>query len=85
MQDKAPEGTEIDIVGLKAIFARALKELEEISGGKVRDKTMMDTLIPASEVIASYTGDSENDPLADADRVICGPMPANETDRLAFV
>ena len=57
----APEGEEIDVAGLKAIFAKALEELEDMSGAKVGDKTMMDALIPASEAVAAYTGDSADE------------------------
>lgn len=57
MQEAAPAGEEIDAAGLKAIFAKALEELNDMSGAKVGDKTMMDALIPASEAIAAYTGD----------------------------
>ena len=59
MQEEAPEEDEIDIAGIKVIFAKAFEELDEMSGAKVGDKTMMDALIPASEAIAAYTGDSE--------------------------
>ena len=47
------------MAGLKAMFARALEALDEMSGAKVGDKTMMDALIPASEAIAAYEGSSE--------------------------
>ena len=57
LQEEAPEGDEIDVAGLKAIFAKALEELDDMSGAKVGDKTMMDALIPASEAIAAYEGD----------------------------
>ena len=56
MQEAAPAGEEIDLAGIQAIFARALEELNDMSGAKVGDKTMMDALIPAS---AAYTGSSE--------------------------
>lgn len=59
MQEGAPEGEETDVAGIKAIFARAFEELDEMSGAKVGDKTMMDALIPATEAIAAYEGDSE--------------------------
>ena len=59
MQEEAPEGEEIDIAGLKTIFAKALEELDDMSGAKVGDKTMMDTVIPASAAIAVYSGESE--------------------------
>ena len=57
LQEEAPEGDEIDVAGLKAIFAKALEELDDLSGAKVGDKTMMDALIPASQAIAAYEGD----------------------------
>ena len=60
MQEDAPEGDEIDVAGLKSIFARAFEEIDDMSGAKVGDKTMMDALIPASEAIAAYEGDSED-------------------------
>ena len=59
MQEGAPEAEEIDVAGIKAIFAKAFEELDEMSGAKVGDKTMMDALIPASEAIAAYEGDGE--------------------------
>ena len=58
MQDGAPEAEEIDVAGVKAMFAAAFEALDDMSGAKVGDKTMMDTVIPASEAIASYEGDS---------------------------
>ena len=59
MQEEATEGEEIDVPGLKAIFAKALEELDDMSGAKVGDKTMMDAIIPASQAIAAYGGDDE--------------------------
>ena len=59
MQEAAPDSAEIGVTGLQDIFARALAELNDMSGAKVGDKTMMDALIPASEAIASYTGSDE--------------------------
>ena len=61
MQEEAPEGEEIDVPGLQAVFAKALEELDDMSGAKVGDKTMMDALIPASQAIAAYTGSDENE------------------------
>ena len=61
LREEAPEGEESDVAGLKAIFAKALEELEDMSGAKVGDKTMMDALIPASEAVAAYTGDSADE------------------------
>ena len=61
MQEEAPAEDEIDVGGVKTIFARALEELSDISGAKVGDKTMMDALIPASQAIAAYPGSDENE------------------------
>lgn len=68
MQEEAPEGDEIDVAGLQALFARALEELDGMSGAKVGDKTMMDTLIPASQAIAAYNGSDESELFAAAAR-----------------
>ena len=56
LQEEAPEGDEIDVPVLKAIFAKALEEFCDMSGAQVGDKTMADALIPASEAIAAYLG-----------------------------
>lgn len=66
MQENAPDGDEIDTAGLQAIFARALEALNEMSSAQVGDKTMMDALIPASEAIAAYTGNDEQELFAAA-------------------
>lgn len=68
LQEEAPAGDVIDTAELKTIFARALEELNGMSGAKVGDKTMMDALIPASEAIAAYTGSDENELFASAAR-----------------
>lgn len=60
MQEAAPEGEEIDVPGLQALFAKALEELNDMSGAQVGDKTMMDALIPASQAIAAYAGSDED-------------------------
>ena len=52
LQEEAPEGEEIDVAGLKAIFAKALEELEDMSGAKVGDKTMMDALFDVAAAAA---------------------------------
>ena len=59
LQEAAPQGDEVDVAGLKAMFARAFEALDEMSGAKVGDKTMMDALIPASQAIAAYSGSDE--------------------------
>ena len=60
LQEDAPEGDEVDVPGLKAIFAKALEELADMSGAQVGDKTMMDAIIPASRAIAAYAGSDES-------------------------
>lgn len=59
MAEAAPDEGEVDVAGLKEIFAHALEELDDMSGAKVGDKTMMDALIPASDAIAAYGGDDD--------------------------
>ena len=59
LQEGAAEGDEIGVEGLKAMFAHALEALEDISGAKVGDKTMMDALIPATEAVEAYQGGDE--------------------------
>lgn len=61
LQENAPEENEIDISGLKNIFANAFEEFSDMSGAKIGDKTIMDALGPASEVIASYSGNNESE------------------------
>lgn len=51
MQEGAPESEEMGVTELKAMFARAFEELDDMSGAKVGDKTLMDTLIPATEAM----------------------------------
>ena len=68
LQEEAPAGEEIGVAGLQAIFARALEELDSMSGAKVGDKTMMDALIPASQAIAAYDGSDESGLFAAAAR-----------------
>lgn len=66
MQEGAPDAEEVDVAGIQAIFAKAFEELDDMSGAKVGDKTMMDALIPASEAIAAYTGSDEKELFAAA-------------------
>ena len=68
LQEEAPEGDEIDVAGLKAIFDKAFEEIDDMSGAKVGDKTMMDALIPATEAIAAYEGGDEDGLFAAAAR-----------------
>ena len=60
MQEGAPASGEMDIPQIKGMFAHALEALSDISGAHVGDKTMMDALIPATEAITAYTGQSED-------------------------
>ena len=59
MQECAPDGGEIDVPGLKAVFSGALEALEDISGAKVGDKTMMDALVPAVQAAQAGAKASE--------------------------
>ena len=59
LQEGAAEGDEISIEGLKDMFAHALSALEDISGAKVGDTTMMDALIPATDAVGAYEGSDE--------------------------
>ena len=60
LAEGAPEADALDVPALKAVFAAGLEELDDMSGAKVGDKTMMDAVIPASEAIAAYAGDSHD-------------------------
>ena len=59
MSDHA-SGTELDAAGVKAMFAGGLANVQKQTKAQKGDKTMMDALIPASEAIAAYEGDSVN-------------------------
>jgi len=61
MQEGAPESEEMDVAALKEMFARAFEELDDMSGAKVGDKTMMDTLIPATLAMENYEGADESE------------------------
>ena len=61
LAEGAPEADALDVPALKAEFAAGLEELDDMSGAKVGDKTMMDAVIPASEAIAAYAGDDEDE------------------------
>ncbi|MGI6072875.1 MAG: DAK2 domain-containing protein [Lachnospiraceae bacterium] len=78
MQERAPEGEEIDIAGIKTVFACAFNELDDMSGAKIGDKTMMDALIPASQAIAEYSGIDENELFADAAEAACDGAEATK-------
>lgn len=59
MAEGAPEAEALDIDEIKAVFAAGFEDLDDMSGAKIGDKTMMDALIPASEAIAAYAGADE--------------------------
>lgn len=61
LAESAPEADALDVPALKAVFAAGLEELDDMSGAKAGDKTMMDAVIPASEAIAAYAGDDEDE------------------------
>lgn len=61
LQEAAPEGDTMDLAQIQAIFAQGLEEIDDMSGAKVGDKTMMDALIPASRAIAEYAGSDEQE------------------------
>lgn len=61
LQEAAPEGDTVDLAQIQAIFAQGLEEIDDMSGAKVGDKTMMDALIPASRAIADYAGGDEQE------------------------
>lgn len=61
MQEGAPESDEMDANQLKAMFERAFEELDDMSGAKTGDKTMMDALIPATKAISAYEGSDEKE------------------------
>ena len=57
LQEAAPDAETASAEDVKAMFANALSELDDMSGAKVGDKTMMDAVIPASEAVAAAEGD----------------------------
>ena len=57
LEEAAPAKDTVDVADLKTMFNHAYEALEEISGAKAGDKTMMDALIPATEAIAACNGD----------------------------
>lgn len=56
MQEHAPGGDSITESELKTMFTAACQELSALSKAKIGDKTMMDTIIPATEAIAACEG-----------------------------
>ncbi len=66
MVDGTPEEDELTIKDIQAIFASGYEMLDFMSGAQVGDKTLMDAAIPASEAIAAYAGDNEDELFASA-------------------
>ena len=56
MQEAAPESRDISEAELKEMFRAALEELDDFSGAKEGDKTMMDALIPATRALCAAEG-----------------------------
>lgn len=56
MSDQAA-GTELDVVGVKKLFAGGLANVQKQTKAQKGDKTMMDALIPAVEAIEASTSD----------------------------
>ena len=51
MQEAAPEGDTVDIAGIQAIFAGGFAEIDDMSGAKLGDKTILDALYPMADVL----------------------------------
>ena len=60
LAEAAPEGDELDAEGLKQMLGHALEELAALSKAKVGDKTMMDSLIPATEAALACQGSADD-------------------------
>lgn len=56
LQEGAADEEEMNVEQLKEMFAAGFEAIDDISGAKVGDKTMMDALIPASQAIAEFEG-----------------------------
>ena len=52
----APQSESLTAEELKAMFRTGLESLSALSKAKVGDKTMMDTLIPATEALCAARG-----------------------------
>ena len=72
MSDHA-EGTELDVAGVKAMFAGGLEGVRKQTKAKQGDKTMMDALIPAVEAIQNCLSEDIKDVLnAGAEAALAG-------------
>ncbi|MCR4891707.1 MAG: DAK2 domain-containing protein [Lachnospiraceae bacterium] len=59
LQEGAPEADQMSEEELKSMFQTAFEAIDDFSGAKVGDKTMMDALIPATEAIENTGGSSD--------------------------
>lgn len=59
LQEHAPEGDEMTAQQMRDMFVGGYETLAALSKAKVGDKTMMDTLIPATQAIARCEGTVE--------------------------
>jgi phosphoenolpyruvate---glycerone phosphotransferase subunit DhaL len=58
MSEAAPEGAaELDAAAVAALFKGGLEEIGFTTKARVGDKTLMDTLIPATEALVAAAGD----------------------------
>lgn len=58
MGDAAPDGAaELDAAALAAVFQGGLDEIEAATKARIGDKTLMDTLIPATEALVAASGE----------------------------
>lgn len=58
LSEGVPENAnELDENMVKAMFTASLSEMDDVSGAKVGDKTMMDTFIPAVKAIENSSSD----------------------------
>lgn len=60
------EETDLSTDAARRMLESCLAEMRDITSAQVGDKTMMDALIPASEAIAAYAGDSADELFAAA-------------------
>lgn len=59
LQEHSVEEDPMTVDQVKAMFQGAYEELYDMSTAKVGDKTMMDSLIPATEAIQAWDGDMD--------------------------
>lgn len=59
LQEHAQAAGSMSLEQVKAMFRGGYEELYEMSTAKVGDKTMMDSLVPATEAIQAWEGDMD--------------------------